>query len=376
MVITVDEGNTSYSSLEGVLFDKGLTTLIQCPGGKTGSYTVPGSVTRIWDAAFRNCTRLTDVTIPGSVTNMGERTFAECTGLIGVTIHNGVPGIGAMAFYQCTKLANVTIPGSVTNVGSSAFFNCSGLIGVTIPVGLVGIGESAFFGCQKLVGVTIPVSVISIGPSAFANCTALTAINVDGENPSYCNEDGVLYDRGMETLVQCPGGKTGSYRIPGSVTSIVASAFYNCAGLTSVTVVGNVDTIGDEAFSYCTDLTGVFFAGNAPSLGEAVFSFSYNANIYYMPGSFGWGATFAGRPVVLWNPAIPADDVLFGFLNNRFGFTVTGTANIPVVVEACTNLAGGDWVSLQTITLNNGSFYFSDANWKTYPARFYRLRTP
>jgi hypothetical protein len=69
-----------------VLFNKALTTLIQCPGGKTGPYTIPASVTSIGSYAFRDCTGLTSVTIPASVTNIGSSAFDHCSGLTSVTI--------------------------------------------------------------------------------------------------------------------------------------------------------------------------------------------------------------------------------------------------------------------------------------------------
>jgi hypothetical protein len=61
---------------------------------------------------------------------------------------------------------------------------------------------------------------------------------------------------------------------------------------------------------------------------------------------------------------------------NQFGFTITGTANIPLAVEACSNLGSATWTALQTCTLTNGSIYFSDPNWGNYPARAYRIRSP
>ena len=66
----------------------------------------------------------------------------------------------------------------------------------------------------------------------------------------------------------------------------------------------------------------------------------------------------------------------FRVLSSPFGFTITGTTNIPVVVEASTNLRNGAWSPLQTCTLTNGSVYFSDPQWTNYPARFYRIRSP
>ena len=46
---------------------------------------------------------------------------------------------------------------------------------------------------------------------------------------------------------------------------------------------------------------------------------------------------------------------------NQFGFTITGSSNIVVVVvEASTNLANPAWYPLAANTLAGGSSYFSD----------------
>jgi hypothetical protein len=75
-------------------------------------------------------------------------------------------------------------------------------------------------------------------------------------------------------------------------------------------------------------------------------------------------------------PHIDITDVSFGMGSNVFGFKISCGTNIPVVIEATTNLAAAEWVPLRTITLTNGSIYFSDPPWTNYPSRFYRVRSP
>jgi hypothetical protein len=61
----------------------------------------------------------------------------------------------------------------------------------------------------------------------------------------------------------------------------------------------------------------------------------------------------------------------------RFGFNIAGTPGIPLLVEASANPSGGPWVAVQTCTLTNGAFHFSDPDATNfYPARYYRIRWP
>jgi hypothetical protein len=98
--------------------------------------------------------------------------------------------------------------------------------------------------------------------------------------------------------------------------------------------------------------------------------------VYYMPGTTGWGTTFDGLPTMLWNAQGQAAIGGFGLRANQFGFNITGSSNLVVVVQASTNLANPAWYPLQTNTLNGASLYFSDPQWTNYASRFYRLAAP
>ena len=230
--------------------------------------------------------------------------------------------------WQCPQL-------SPLSAALQAQYPCSTNAGNTLTViGYTGPGGS----------VTIPSSinnllVTTIG-CAFAGCTNLTSVT-----------------------------------IPGTVISLDDFAFAVCARLTNVTVPGSVTSIGDYAFAECPSLTSVYFAGNAPAVDSTVFLFDNNVTAYYLPGTTGWDVFSAesGLPVVLWNPLIQTGDGSFGVQNNQFGFNITGATNIPIMVEACTDLTSPVWTPLQTLTLTNGSFYFSDPQWTNYPGRYYRI---
>jgi hypothetical protein len=386
--ITVDALNPTYSSVDGVLFNKDQTTLIRCPEGKAGTYPLPTSVISIGWQAFWRCTGLTSLTIPNSVTNIGWEAFSECTSLTNVTISESVTSIEGGMFSSCTSLASVTIPNSVTSIGGWAH--------------LPGPWwDGAFAGCTSLTNVTIPNSVTSIGDGAFASCTSLKAITVEVLNSAYSSVDGVLLNKSQTTLIQCPGGKTGSYAVPNGVTSIAAFAFAGCTSLTSVTIPNSVTSIGmyafesctslfsvtipasvtnigDWAFASCTNLTGVYFKGNAPSVGIEVLYVDNNVTIHYLPGTTGWGTTFGDRPTALWRlpyPVILSFGPSFGAPVDAFGFRISWAANVSVVVEASTNLANALWLPVSTNALVNGWAYFSDPQWTNHPARFYRIRS-
>jgi autotransporter-associated beta strand protein len=243
LAILADSANTAYASLDGVLYNKSLTSLIQCPAGKAGSVLIPSRVTRIVDFAFLLCTSLTNVTIPASVTSIGSSAFRQCTSLTSANIPEGVMSIGDGAFFLCASLTSVTMPSSVTSIGDRTFEACVRLISVAIPLSVTSIGSKAFSGCRSLTSVTIPRSVTSIGSSAFAFCDSLTSVN-----------------------------------IPESVSSI-----------------------GGYAFSDCTSLTSVLMFGDSPAVVSTAFANS-SLTIFRQTAASGWSITFGGRPVKIFEP--------------------------------------------------------------------------
>ena len=74
--ILVDKNNKKYSTKDGVLFNKNLTTLIYYPSSNPDTeYSVPSGVTTIKDYAFFGIPNLQRINIPASVTSIGKYTF-------------------------------------------------------------------------------------------------------------------------------------------------------------------------------------------------------------------------------------------------------------------------------------------------------------
>lgn len=200
--ITVNKDNQSYTAVDNVLFDKEMKQLIRCAPAKTGSYSLPASVTSIyWREAFAD-SQLTDITIhegvtvipkltfmnsavrtvilPKTLTTIYESAFKGCTNLTSIAIPEGIENIEAETFYNCTSLARVTLPNSLRRIYSEAFSGCTGLGSIVIPEGTWYIANHAFFGCTAMAYVGFPKTIARIEEAAFLGCENLKDVYYKG----------------------------------------------------------------------------------------------------------------------------------------------------------------------------------------------------
>lgn len=104
--IIVEDDNTSYSSDDGILFNKDKTSILRVPMGKSEIYSIPDSVKSIVAYAFNYCSNFTSVTIPDSVTDIEKYAFSGCSNKKSVTIPSSVTNIGKLAFGYIFNEAN------------------------------------------------------------------------------------------------------------------------------------------------------------------------------------------------------------------------------------------------------------------------------
>ena len=223
---------------------------------------------------FSYCISLTSIIIPDSVTQIDNFAFDGCTALTTVTIPDSVTHIGCDAFYDTPWINNQ--PDGIVYASKVAYMYKGEIpedTAIVIEDGTKIISDALFPYCYKLTSVTIPDSVTSIGDGAFSNCFGLTAINVSSLNTAYSSVDGVLFDKEITELLSYPGGKSGAYTIPNSVTSIHDYAFEGCTGLTSVAIPDSATDIGMYAFCGCPVLTSVTIPDSVKSIEYGAFGY-------------------------------------------------------------------------------------------------------
>jgi hypothetical protein len=255
-------------------------------------------------------------------TNSGAVTVVSFTGSGAVTISNTI------GIYP------------VTAIGMNAFIDQSGVTSVAFDANLKSIGYQAFGYCSGLTSLTIPDTVTNIGQYAFEPCTGLTNV-----------------------------------ALPAHLGTIQSETFGDCSSLVSITIPASVTNIASAAFDNCSSLASIYFLGNAPTAGANIFhGVNGSAKVYYLAGASGWGSTYGGLPTVML--ASTFQIISAGVQNNNFEFTFTGTNSQTVIVQACTNLVNPNWLSLVTNMLSGTSSNFTDAQWKNFSRRFYRLYSP
>jgi hypothetical protein len=126
----VGNDNSNFSSLNGVLYNKTQTILIQAPpAGISGNFEIPNSVTSIGDRAFAFCSGLTSITIPNSVMSIGEGVFTGCNGLTYITINATTPPyLGSDAFVNThADLRIIVLAGSTAAYRTALDWDVDGI---------------------------------------------------------------------------------------------------------------------------------------------------------------------------------------------------------------------------------------------------------
>lgn len=181
--IFVSDNNENYSSIDGVLFNKDKTKLIQYPASKKDTeYSIPNSVTNIESGAFYQCKNLENINIPEGVTSIGRYAFRICSRLKSIDLPDSITSIGACAFEYTPLLENQE---NIKYIDKWVIDCADNIEIAVIKEGTIGIAKDAFRGYKSLLtNIEIPDSVTYIGDDAFLNCSNLISIKIP-DNVTY-----------------------------------------------------------------------------------------------------------------------------------------------------------------------------------------------
>ena len=272
-MITVNENNPAYSSVDGVLFNKDITVLIRCPIGKTGILAIPDGVKHFADNALYWCPSLAEITIPSSL----ERSDG-----------NGNYYLTGYDFYNCSSLERITVDennkdfassagGELLNKNKTELICCPKTKAGTYSIseGITKVEMNAFSDCNSITEIVIPSSLTDIdyGGYTFSRCDNLKKITVEANNEYFSSVDGVLYSKDKSVLITYPKNKD-LIVIPDFVREIGARAFEDRNNLTDIIIPDTVTKIGDEAFNGCDNLSQISFPSGLTSIGCDVFGYT------------------------------------------------------------------------------------------------------
>ena len=392
--INTDEANKWYTTVDGVLYDKDKTELINYPAGKKdSSYVIPEGIRTIREKAFYGCLNLCELTIPDSVTEIESGAF-ECSSLISdeygtikyvdgwvvgsghtanVVLKDGTRGIAFEAFSGDGIIEKVTMPDTVKYINGCAFENCTNLSEVLLSSSLENIERGAFLNCSNLADIVIPDSVISITSDAFYNTALLnkqnTPVKYAGKWVITAEDcDKIVIKDGTKCIasyafssctsltdITIPDSVTmiGDYafatcnslteiKIPNNVKSIGGCVFWFCGSLKNVTIPDSVTMIGDKAFFGCTSLTDITIPGSVTMIGDMAFSGCKSLTDITIPGS----VTMIG-------------DAAFANCTSLTGITIPGSVTMigNAAFSSCTSLT--DITIPDSVTSIGGSAFYN-----------------
>ena len=222
--IRCSNDNPYYKSINKVIYDKDMKTLLyvakevsgllEIPEGITeiGEYSamysniidvhIPDSVKNIGDYAFSGCSNLKNIQFPEFIDTFGIFVCNECLSLEEVELPHNLSALNQVVSF-CESLKKIVLPDEIKIIEGYDFANCKNLEYCVLPKHLEEIENQAFQSCMDLKNVWIPSSVSKIANGAF---TAISNhsynIYFEGSEEQWEHIVPSLYDIGYLNLAQ------------------------------------------------------------------------------------------------------------------------------------------------------------------------------
>ena len=243
--IHISSDNPSFRSVDGVLFDKSGTTLLEYPcARRQTAYAIPDGVKTVRDLAFYQASCLQAVSFPDSLTAIGDSAFSGCAALNRADLPFRVTSIAGAAFENCAAMTEIRIPNP----------NCEiGLYPATIPpnAAISGYdGSSAFRYAEKYNRTFRSLGVFSESVCLHPDCTSAVTTQAT------CSHTGTI----TQTCTTC-GMVLGHSEIP------IDSSRHNSKAMTDI--AATCTKSGQHGGTICADCGKTLTAPTViPALGH------------------------------------------------------------------------------------------------------------
>ena len=264
-------------------------------------------VTKLGDAAFKGCASFKDIFYPASIKNLGASLY-EGSAVETVNLPFFIENVGERAFADCPHLKTIELPKNQKSLGSQAFAGCDGLSSVkcvsTAPLLITDDTFSA--SAYQNASLNVPNGYSDVYKNAtgwknFATYSEFT-LSVDvndrfvmngisyrvtsmGENVNnvcvtYMPIEGAS---NRTNLKEANKAYTGDIVVPDAVTyqdisfkvtAVNDSAFFEAAGITSLSLPDAITAIGKNVCYDCTGMTAIKFPSNLKSLGDYALAYT------------------------------------------------------------------------------------------------------
>ena len=323
--IHVEDGNTTYSSIIGVLCDYNKSKILRYPPARVNnSYTPPPSIENIEDGAFRQDANLVTIYLYTNVFN----SLNEDEDLDNKWVYNSqvnfysyglvfIRNVPTSTIFTLNddSIIGVSINGIINEDSYNSTINKNDIVSVVLGTTVTGISENAFQSASKIVSITLPTSINDISSNAFQTTpsfeyvyipeSVLTELNIPLSNDNKLSYTNMSFYGSADTVnIKDPEsittflndrGNIINIDISGALTSDIITSnnllFYydgrvnsDKIMIISVKIGTGVTSIGDEAFKYTIRLKEVIIPNSVTSIGEEAF-YSSTINILTIPDS-------------------------------------------------------------------------------------------
>lgn len=268
--------NSGYHSHDNVLYQESDHLAIHGLFSYSGTLTIESDTLRIGNYCFTSNARTGSLTIPDSVTSIGVSSFSNITSYTGtITFGTGLLTIQDAAFQSCKFTGTVTFPDALTTIGRYCFRYSSGITSIVFSDSIKSIGIEAFNQMPALASIDLGDGIQTIGSYAFEKCRALTGslvipasltnlgglvfqecyfTSITSSSTNYPAEDNVLYDvktSGKIIAVIGANKYSGTLTLKSGTTEIAGYCFYGSGSYRTgtLTLLSTITTIGANAFN-------------------------------------------------------------------------------------------------------------------------------